>query len=417
MQGKWQIGSLLGIPLYLDPSWFIILLFVTLVNAAEISTQRLGGNLPGLGWLAGFIMALLLFGSVLLHELGHSLAARAQGIKVNSITLFLFGGVASIDRESKTPVGAFWVAIAGPLVSFGLFILFFSLIQWVNISSFVPSVTQELGNIKSLLRYMLGDLARINLVLGIFNLIPGLPLDGGQILKAIVWKLTGDRFTGVRWAAASGKLIGWVGISTGLFFVLTTGGLSPVWIALIGWFVLRNADTYDRLTALQESLLKIVAAEAMSHDFRVINAHLTLNQFAQEYILRDLNTSLVYYAASEGRYRGLIRVQDLQLIERYLWENQTLIDIVHPLTEIPSVIEKTPLAEVIETLESISDRSVTVLSPAGAVAGVIDRADIVKIIAIRHNLPIPDNEIHRIKAEGTYPPYLQLPAIAKSLHD
>ncbi len=418
MQGKWQIGSLLGIPLYLDSSWLIILLLVTLVNAADITNQGLAGNVPGLGWLAGLIMALLLFGSVLLHELGHSLVARSQGITVNSITLFLFGGVAAIDRESKTPAGAFWVAIAGPGVSFSLFILFFTLTQWLNSSSFFGSFTRDMGNIKPLLGYMMGDLARINLVLAIFNLIPGLPLDGGQILKAIVWKMTGDRLTGVRWAAASGKLIGWLAISTGLFFVLVTGGLSPIWIALIGWFVLRNADTYDRLTSLQESLLKIIAAEAMTREFRVINAHLTLRQFVEEYILHDLNVpSLAYYGASEGRYRGLIRIEDLKLIERHQWEHKTLMDIAHPLTEIPSVLENTPLAEVIQKLESISERRLTVLSPAGAVAGVIDRADIVKVVAMRHNLPIPDSEINRIKAEGTYPSYLQLPAIAKSLQD
>ncbi|HAC64700.1 MAG TPA: site-2 protease family protein [Cyanothece sp. UBA12306] len=417
MQGKWQIGSILGIPLYLDSSWLIILLLITLVNAADITNQGLTENLPGLAWLAGLIMALLLFGSVLLHELGHSLVARSQGITVNSITLFLFGGVAAIDRESKNPAGAFWVAIAGPGVSFSLFIIFFILTQWLNSSKFLGSISGVLADLNPLLLYMMEDLARINLVLGIFNLIPGLPLDGGQILKAIVWKITGDRFTGVRWAAVSGKLIGWFAIVTGLFFILVTGVLSPLWIALIGWFILRNANTYERLTSLQESLLKIMASQAMTRNFRVINAHLTLSQFAQEYIIDDLNSSLAYYGASEGRYRGLIRIKDLKSIEGNQWEYYTLMDIVHPLTAIPSVLENTPLIEVIEKLESTTELRLTVLSPAGAVAGVIDRGDIIKVIAIEHNLPIDDHEINRIKVEGTYPPYLKLPAIAKSLRD
>ncbi|AFY77809.1 Zn-dependent protease [Pleurocapsa sp. PCC 7327] len=401
MRTNWRIGSLFGIPFYIDSSWFLILAFVTFINAGDVNASGLSGSSPLLGWFAGLILALLLFASVLLHELGHSLIARSQGISVNSITLFLFGGIASLDRESKTPGEAFLVAIAGPVVSLILFALFFSLTR--------------LGSESSLLGFVAADLAEINLVLALFNLIPGLPLDGGQVLKAVVWKCTGDRLSGMRWASASGKLMGFLGISAGLLLVLLTGEISAAWIALIGWFVLRNASAYDRLTGLQESLLNLVAADAMDREFRVINANLTLRDFAQEYILAEITAPGTYYAASEGRYRGLIRIKDLHSIERSEWESKTLADIAHPLTEIPSVQEKTSLVEVINRLEQIEDRRITVLSPAGAVAGVIDRGDLVKAIAVKQNLPIPDAEIKRIKAEGTYPAYMQLAAIAKSV--
>ena len=119
MRSNWKIGSILGIPLYIDPSWLFILLFITWVNVNQIEQDRLIENLPLLTWGFALLMALLLFASVLLHELGHSLVARFQGITVNSITLFLFGGIAAIDRESKTPVGAFLVALAGPAVKIG----------------------------------------------------------------------------------------------------------------------------------------------------------------------------------------------------------------------------------------------------------------------------------------------------------
>lgn len=379
----------------------MILAFVTFINAGDVNASGLSGSSPLLGWIAGLILALLLFASVLLHELGHSLVARSQGISVNSITLFLFGGIASIDRESKTPGEAFLVAIAGPVVSLTLFGLFFSLTHFVSESS--------------LFGFVAADLARINLVLALFNLIPGLPLDGGQVLKAIVWKCKGDRLSGMRWASTSGKLMGCLGISVGLLLILLTGEISAAWIALIGWFVLRNASAYDRLTSLQESLLNLVAADAMAREFRVINANLTLRDFAQEYILAEITSPGAYYAASEGRYRGLILMRDLHSIERSEWENKTLADIAHPLTEIPSVQEKIPLVEVINRLEQIEDRRITVLSPAGAVAGVIDRGDIVKAVAVKQNLPIPDAEIKRIKAEGTYPAYMQLAAIAKGI--
>ncbi|MDJ0662173.1 MAG: site-2 protease family protein [Crocosphaera sp.] len=408
MDGKWQIGCLLGIPLYLDSSWFFILGLVTLVNSQEITQLNLVGNLSWLAWVAGLILALFLFISVLLHELGHSLVALSQGINVNSITLFLFGGVAAIEKESEDPIGAFWVAMAGPLVSLGLSLFLFTL------SSSLPASNQS-DTIGHLIRYMIEDTARINLVLGIFNLIPGLPLDGGQVLKAIVWKLKGDRFTGVRWAAASGQLIGWLGISFGLLLIFLTGSLSGLWIVFIGWFVRRNAENYQRITQLQESLLTIKASDIMTREFRVVNAHLSLIQFAQDYLLSELHDHIVYFAASEGRYRGLIVIEDLQNIERSQWDTITVWDIVHPLNTIPSVVEKTPVVTIIEKLEAINERFITVLSPAGAVAGIIDRGDIVKAIATYHQLPIPESEIKQIKEEGTYPDYLQLPAIAKTL--
>lgn len=400
MGANWRIGSLFGIPLYLDYSWFLILIFVTLINVEDINGIGLARGSIWLSWLTGFIMALLLFASVLLHELGHSLVALSQGIKVNSITLFLFGGVAAIERESHTPKEAFWVAIAGPMVSFALFLLFFSLTKVLDAAS--------------LLYFVANDLSKINLVLAIFNLIPGLPLDGGQVLKAIVWQITGDQLRGVRWASASGQLVGWFGICLGFFVFLLTGEVAGIWLALIGWFVLRNATAYERITLLQESLRDLVAAAAMTKDFRVVNAHLTIRQFVEEYVIAQLPNSMpiTYYAASEGRYRGLLRVSELQLVERSQWDHQQLLNIVHPLTEIPSVTETTSFVDVVRKLEQVPDRYLTVLSPAGAVSGVIDRGDLVKAIATKHNLPVPDLEIKRIKEEGTYPAYLQLNVIA-----
>lgn len=191
-QNNWRVGNLFGIPLFLDPSWFLIVILVTFGNAQSF-LPRFGA----VSWLAGFVMALLLFGSVLLHELGHSLVALRQGITVKSITLFLFGGVAAIERESKTPLGAFGVAIAGPMVSLALFAVF--------------ALAAQLFPTGSLVRILTLNLSETNLVLALFNMIPGLPLDGGQVLKALVWQITGDKFQGVRWAAASGKFFGGLG--------------------------------------------------------------------------------------------------------------------------------------------------------------------------------------------------------------
>ena len=396
MQTNWKIGSLFGIPLFLDPLWFVILGLATLNFG--VAYQEWGA---AWAWSAGIVMALLLFASVLLHELGHSLAARSQGIKVNSITLFLFGGIAAIEEESKTPLKAFQVAIAGPLVSVGLFLL-------LRIASTVIPDTSPIS-------VMVNDLARINLVVALFNLIPGLPLDGGQVLKAALWKITGDRFVAVHWAAKAGQILGFAAIALGFavdFFTreLVTG----LWIALLGWFAIRNANSYDRVTTLQETLLKVTAADAMTRDFRVIDADQTLRSFADAYLLAAA-TPEVYFAASDGRYRGMVAIEDLRLVERSEWETQTLHSIAHPLTEIPSVTESTAIAQVIKKLENEQLPRITVLTPAGAVAGLIDRGDIVKALAQKLGLRITDEEIKRIKQEGSYPPGLQLGVIAKSI--
>ncbi|BAY09619.1 site-2 protease family protein [Calothrix sp. NIES-2098] len=395
MQTNWRIGSLFGIPLFLDPLWFVILGLATLNFG--VAYQEWGGTLA---WSAGMVMALLLFGSVLLHELGHSLVARSQGIRVNSITLFLFGGIAAIEEESKTPGKAFQVAIAGPLVSIALFFIL----------RLVAAVLPETSPIS----VMVNDLARINLVVALFNLIPGLPLDGGQVLKSALWKVTGDRFQAVHLAARSGQILGYAAIALGFAIDFFTRELAlGLWIVLLGWFGIRNANTYDSVTTLQETLLKVSASDAMTRDFRIVDADQTLRSFADSYLL-DTNAPQIYFAASDGRYRGLVSIDDLRLVERSAWETQTLQNIVHPLTEIPTIAESTSLAEVINKLESEQLPRITVISPAGAVAGVIDRGDIVKTIAQKLNLQIADAEIKRIKEDGSYPSGLQLGAIAKS---
>ena len=389
MRSGWRVGSIFGIPLFIDYSWFLIVIWVTIISRQDYIDWG-----TGLSWGAGFAIALLLFTSVLLHELGHSLVAQAQGIKVNSITLFLFGGIASIDRESKTPNQAFQVAIAGPLVSLMLFFLLSILTLFLPQSNLWSEVIQRI--------------AGINLVLAIFNMIPGLPLDGGQVLKAAVWKATGNRFTGTRWAARSGQFLGISAIILGIIN-LQAGGL---WIALIGYFALQNASSYTRLTDLQEVLIKVTAAEAMTREFRVVDADLTLREFADQYLIAA-DVVPIFFAASDGRYRGLVSVDTIRDIERSLWDEKTVHDLVEPLDQLTTALENTILLEVIKTMEAQQLPYLTILSPAGAVAGTIDRGDVVQAVAKSLNVILPQSEIQRIKSEGRYPTGLPLAEIAK----
>ena len=396
MQSGWRVGAIFGIPLFIDNSWFFIVLLMTFAYGSDL----LGDGFPfPVAALVGLMMALLLFGSVLLHELGHSLVARRQGIQVNSITLFLFGGVASIDKESKTPGQAFQVAIAGPLVSFFLFLLL------TLVSSALPPQTVA--------ALIVSTIARINLVLTLFNIIPGLPLDGGQVLKAAVWKLTGSRAQGVRWAARVGQLLGWMAITVGIYAYLTTQRFELLWLALLGWFAVRNAGAYNRVSDLQDAITSLKARDASVREFKVIDATMTLRTFADDRLLHE-NQSTIYFAASNGRYRGMVSLDDLRQSERSRWESMTLAEAAQPLLDMPHVREETPLSKVITDLEENDLRRITVLSPADAVAGTIDRGDVVRALAKRLNFPISEAIIDRIKADGVYPSGLQLAAIARN---
>lgn len=398
MQSGWQVGSILGIPLVIDKSWLFILAMVTLLYGS--SWQVLGWSMP-LTWLAGFIMALLLFTSVLLHELGHSLIARRQGITVSSITLFLFGGIAAIDQESKTPAEAFQVAIAGPAVSFCLFLLLTCAAQLLPRSA--PT------------HVIAGTLAGINLVLALFNMIPGLPLDGGQVLKAAVWKVTGSRLKGIRYAARTGQVLGWLAIALSIFLYVASGleRLDLLWFGLIGWFVARSATAYHRLTEVQEALLGLRASDAVTHDFRLVDADLTVAQFTDQYLALETAHPSFYAIVNEQLY-GKISLETMPSLERSQWETTSVKAIAEPIDALPTVTEQTGLPDVIAQLELHQVRSIPVLSESNTIVGVIDRSEIVRALADKLKLQISSAAIQQIKETGAYPQGLPLAAIAQA---
>ncbi len=398
MQTGWRVGSLFNIPLFIDNSWFFIVLVITFVQGSDPRWAQLVG--PVGAYAAGLLLALLLFASVLAHELGHSLVARTQGITVTSIKLFLFGGIASIESESKTPGQAFQVAIAGPAVSL---LLFFALTA-ISLISNLPPIAQG----------VISSVATTNLVLALFNLIPGLPLDGGQIFKAAVWKATNSRAKGVRWAARSGQFLGWGAIVLSGIALFSGAGLEALWPGLIGLFILRNAKAYNRMNDLQEGLSELKAVDATIRDFRVLDADMSLREFADECLLQEKQAP-AYYASSDGRYRGMVSLEDLRQVERSEWETRTLNSIARPLLEIPHVSEDTALIDVITLMETEKLNRLTVLTPADAVAGTVDRGEIVRALAKQLKFQVPEAMIQKIKQEGVYPSGLQLGAIAQSV--
>ncbi len=388
MAQGWRVGQLFGIPLWIDPSWFLVLALVTVSYVGNYTQLT-----PPLAWGAALATALLLFCSVLLHELGHSLAARLQGIRVESITLFLFGGIAQIARESNTPGQAFQVAIAGPLTSLSLFLL---LTGATALPLQAPAAT------------MAGSLAQINLILALFNLLPGLPLDGGQVLKSLIWQVSGDRWVGTHWAARAGILLGWGAMLGGAaLWWVNPADVSGLWLVLLGWFGVRNADRYDRLTNLQEALTRLTVQSALQRHFRVLDGNGTVESFAADW-LRMAEVPQALFVSRNGRWSGLLDLEDLRLLPREVWGNRTLAELARPLTDLPCLPLDASLGTAILALEQSPLPFLVILSPAGAVEGIVDRADCVQTLARELGFPLLPGQLDQIRREGRYPERLRL---------
>ena len=219
----WQLISIRGIPLRIHPSWFVILLLATLAFQQHYSQALSPALDEPLRWMLALLTAVLLFVSVLLHELGHSLVALSQGVKVRSITLFLLGGVASVERECSHARGAFLVAAAGPAVSLVLAVV-------------LLSARHSAAHLSPALGAMVDELGGLNLVLALFNLLPGLPLDGGLIVKALVWQVTGSQRRGIEVANACGRFLAYLAIGLGAVLLLRGGGIGGAWVVVLGGF-------------------------------------------------------------------------------------------------------------------------------------------------------------------------------------
>ncbi|MFM7285893.1 MAG: site-2 protease family protein, partial [Cyanobium sp.] len=264
----WQLLKIRGIPLRIHPSWFVILLLATAAFQQDYSGSLAGSLGAGERWALGLVTAVLLFLSVLLHELGHSLVALAQGVQVRSITLFLLGGVASVERECNTAIGALMVAAAGPAVSL---LLGFGLLASGHGASHLAPWLGE----------MVTRLGSLNLLLAFFNLLPGLPLDGGLIVKALVWQVSGSQRRGIVVANSCGRFLSYLAVGLGAVLLLRGGGISGAWLMLLGWFGLGAARNQSQMLALQSALNELRVRDAARRRFRVLEADASLRDLSR----------------------------------------------------------------------------------------------------------------------------------------
>jgi Zn-dependent protease len=365
MNGSIRVGNLFGIPFYVHPSWFLFLGLVTFIYGGELASlfPELGG---GISLLLGFVAAIFLFASVLAHELGHSWVAIQQGIEVKSITLFLFGGLANLEKESETPAQSFWVAIAGPTVSLLLFALFTAIGMSTPISG-------PLAAMVSLLAY-------INLILAAFNLIPGLPLDGGNILKSAIWKITGNPYKGVVFASRVGQVVGWLGIIIGVLSILGISNIGSFWTILIGWFLLRNAGFSAQSATLQDKLMELKAEDAVIPNSPIISTDLTLREFANEYVIGKEEWRKFLVTDEEGQLLGAITVESLKNVSTSDWTSTRVKELMQPVDHSQIIESDRSLLDVVMLLEQENLTQLPVVRDNGVVVGLLGKASIISLL-------------------------------------
>jgi Zn-dependent protease/CBS domain-containing protein len=359
-----RIGNLFGIPFYINPSWFFVLGLITLSYGGDLARfPQLTGLTP---WILGLVAALLLFASVLAHELGHSFAAISQGIQVKSITLFIFGGLASLEKESETPLQSLLVAIAGPLVS----LLLFGILTIISLNISLPIPINAIVSL----------LASINLVLALFNMIPGLPLDGGNVLKAIVWKITGNPNKGIIFAGRVGQFFGWLAVGFGILGILNVLPVGSFWTLLIGWFLLQNAGFAAQSATVQDKLDGYTAADAVIPDSPIVTADLTLREFANEYVIGKQKWRKFLVVDAEKHLIGEVLVEDLKTIPTSEWTQVQLTNLIKPVSEVTKIASNLSLLEVIKLIETHNIKEMVVLKEDREVLGLLEKASIVNFL-------------------------------------
>ena len=372
MRGSLHIGRIFGIPIQLHMSWFLIAILIAWTLAAGYFPQEYPGWSTGAYWFVGVLTAILFFASVLLHELGHSVLALREKVPVKSITLFFFGGVAQIGREPPTAGAEFRIAIAGPLVSLGLAGLFGGLGAVLG------------GN--TTLAAPLAYLGRINLLLALFNMIPGFPLDGGRVLRAALWALGGSFQNATKWASRAGRVVAYGFILFGAAQILLGGGLlNGLWIAFIGWFLNNAAEASYQQVLLRDMLSGVKARSVMSQECMTVPSGLGVDRLIEDHVLAG--GQRCFFVADNGSMKGLITLQDVRSVPREQRQGMTTDQVMNRIEGLVRVQPDDDLWSVLQKMDENDVNQVPVMDN-GSFLGMITRERLLHDIRLRAELDV-----------------------------
>ena len=361
-----------GIEVGVHVSWLIVFGLVTWSIAMGFVPQALPGIAPIEAWIIGAISAVLLFASVLLHELAHSFVAISRGLPVHSITLFLFGGVSNLSADSKDPRTEFLIAIVGPLTSFAI----------AGAALLLANVPLD-ERIGVVVTYLIV----VNALLGAFNLIPGFPLDGGRVFRSIVWRATGSVRRATEIAAAVGQLVGFGFVAWGILRVFDGDLLGGLWTAAIGLFLQNAAGSSVQQLALDQRLRSVRVRDAFTPDDDTATPELTVSELIEDHILSRKRRAVL--VTENGQLVGIVTIGDLQTVPSEARGRTTVREVMTGLDGLVATSPGTSLREAADVLASNGFDQLPVVE-AGRPLGAITRADIMREFQIREALDLGD---------------------------
>lgn len=382
MRNTLRIGRIFGIEVRLDYSWFIVFALVTWSLSAHYFPMHYQW-LASTSWTVGVLTSLLFFTCILAHELGHSFVAIRKGVPVRSITLFIFGGIAQIGKEPERPRDEFLIAVAGPVVSAVLGLLFLAF-------AVLASSPQEPA------AALASWLGWINLNLALFNLLPGFPLDGGRILRALVWGRTGNFKRATQIASRAGQVVAYGFILLGIWLFFGGRWTDGLWIGFIGWFLNNAAIANYQQVALQEQLSGITARAVMMTDCPRVPRALTLQELVYDYLLKD--ATRCFPVVEDGRVYGIITLHQVKAFSPQQWPFVTVGQAMTPFEETKTVAPEQDLFKVLELMIAEDINQVPVVED-GRLLGMISRDHLLNFIAVQAELGLPAQAVGSLQTK------------------
>ncbi len=366
MKAQIKLGRINGIAIGLHYSWFIIAFLIALSLVEHF--RQVMPNLSDVAvYSAAIITAVLFFVTLLLHELAHSLLAKSKGLRVQSITLFALGGVSQIEQESPDAKTEFWVAIVGPLSSLAIGVVCLLLARLAGWG------WKQGMEAQTPLAAVLLWLGYINFMLALFNMIPGYPLDGGRVLRAVIWWINKNAVRATEIAARVGQVIAFLFILFGLYQFFVGRNFGGLWIAFIGWFLLDASRSSYIQTEFMEVLRGRKVADLMDRSCPSVEAHLSVEDFVHQYLLSSGRRCFV--VVQDGRLVGLITPNEVKHVERERWNQTSIQSVMRPLSKLRTVTPETPVVQALEMMGREDLNQLPVVS-GGELQGILSRGNI-----------------------------------------
>jgi len=359
-----RLGCILGIPIYLHTSWFLIFLLITLSLATQFTSEHPGWTARQ-HWTLGIVTSLLFFASVLFHEMSHSVVARHYKINVKAITLFVFGGLSQIEHDAPNAQQEFNIAIAGPLSSFVLAGCFWLIWRYVHGSEMVTAAAKWL--------------ALTNVVLGVFNLVPGFPLDGGRVLRGIAWGITGNFTRATQIASAAGRFFAYLMIMYGVWLALHGNWVGGLWMAFIGWFLLEAARESFAQVAIKDTLGDVRAEDIMARDIPTVTRDMSIDEYIHEVLRTGRRCHIVTGAATPV---GLITLQSAKSVPRHEWANTSIQAVMVPMDKVQMAAPEEPALNILQRMQTADINQMPIIADHHIV-GMIGRDAILRVMQTR----------------------------------